>query len=418
MKKIIILFFLLLNLVVNAQEEKTVTLNVSGTGKTLEEAKINALRSAIEQAFGAFISSKTEILNDNLVKDEIVSIANGNIQKFDIISQVEIPNNGYAMTLNATVSISKLTSFAQSKGVVVEFKGGMFALKIELQKLNEESEFKAIKNLLTQTFEILQSSIDYSINVGEPNLVSSDSYSINLEIIETKNSNYAVCWDYFKSTVSKIALNDFEANELTKNGKELCYLYLDNSGYRFRNEKSINALFNFSMISSMLASNTFFIKNNLGVVKIPSKIAKFFNSHNNDLPIDEYNKSLQFNVELITIPEQLDVKCPRFNGSFLNYVKTYGYNMDDFLNLDLTVGKNENNPYRIIFRNDKYLKITTNFDYSNNEKKSTNYNLDYSLSEIKKIETFEIEKKPFEDLIINRDKYRIIEVQKPFVPKK
>ena len=56
----------------NANSENEVTLTVSGNGKTLEEAKNNALRSAIEQAFGAYISSKTEILNDNLVKDEIV----------------------------------------------------------------------------------------------------------------------------------------------------------------------------------------------------------------------------------------------------------------------------------------------------------------------------------------------------------
>ena len=60
--------------------DKTVTLVVSGQGKSQDEAKQKALRSAIEQAFGAFISSKTEILNDNLVKDEIVSVANGNIQ--------------------------------------------------------------------------------------------------------------------------------------------------------------------------------------------------------------------------------------------------------------------------------------------------------------------------------------------------
>ena len=123
-----------------ASDDKTVTLTVSGTGKTLEEAKLNALRSAIEQAFGAFISSKTELLNDSLVKDEIVSITAGNVQKFDIVSQVEVPNVGYAMTLNTTVSISKLTSFAESKGVIVEFKGGMFGLKIKLQKLNEQSE--------------------------------------------------------------------------------------------------------------------------------------------------------------------------------------------------------------------------------------------------------------------------------------
>jgi hypothetical protein len=48
------------------------------------------LRSAIEQAFGAFISSKTEILNDNLVKDEIVSVSNGNIQKFEVLSEAQI----------------------------------------------------------------------------------------------------------------------------------------------------------------------------------------------------------------------------------------------------------------------------------------------------------------------------------------
>ena len=41
-----------------AQEaDKTVTLVVNGQGKTPDEAKQNALRSAIEQAFGAFISS-------------------------------------------------------------------------------------------------------------------------------------------------------------------------------------------------------------------------------------------------------------------------------------------------------------------------------------------------------------------------
>ena len=43
-----------------AQEERMVSLTVSGQGKTLEEAKHSALRNAIEQAFGAFISSKTE----------------------------------------------------------------------------------------------------------------------------------------------------------------------------------------------------------------------------------------------------------------------------------------------------------------------------------------------------------------------
>jgi hypothetical protein len=65
-KSLIIIVVLLLNFTIHAQEDKTVKIIVSGTGKTIEEAKSNALRSAIEQAFGAFISTKTEILNTTL----------------------------------------------------------------------------------------------------------------------------------------------------------------------------------------------------------------------------------------------------------------------------------------------------------------------------------------------------------------
>ena len=131
MKQLFLIVALAMNVSAYSQDDKTVTLVVSGQGKTQDEAKQNALRSAIEQAFGTFISSKTEILNDNLVKDEIVSVANGNIQKFEIISEVQIPNGGYATSLKATVSITKLTSFVESKGVDVEFKGGLFALNIQ-----------------------------------------------------------------------------------------------------------------------------------------------------------------------------------------------------------------------------------------------------------------------------------------------
>ena len=47
--------------------EKTVLLTVSGQGSSLDNARQSALRTAIEQAFGTFISAKTEILNDNMM---------------------------------------------------------------------------------------------------------------------------------------------------------------------------------------------------------------------------------------------------------------------------------------------------------------------------------------------------------------
>ena len=155
MKKLLLLLTLAFTITASAQEDKTVTLTVSGQGKTQDEAKQVALRSAIEQAFGAFISSKTEILNDNLVKDEIVSVTNGNIQKFDVLSEVQIPDGGYATTLKAVVSVTKLTSFCESKGVEVEFKGALFAFNINQQKINEQNEIKAINDIINVVSKII-----------------------------------------------------------------------------------------------------------------------------------------------------------------------------------------------------------------------------------------------------------------------
>jgi len=210
MRKLLLLIVLLSTVIVKAQEDKTVTLTVSGTGKTLEEAKSNALRSAIEQAFGAFISSKTEILNDNLVKDEIVSVTNGNVKKFDIVSQVEIPNNGYAMTLNATVSISKLTSFAQSKGVSIEIKGGLFAANIIQQELNEKAEVISLQNILNTSNELLKKSFDYSIEtIGNPTL-NNGNYDIPLKVSVKLNKNFYQFRKYFINSISGLTMSDSE----------------------------------------------------------------------------------------------------------------------------------------------------------------------------------------------------------------
>ena len=74
-----IIAVLLFPLILQAQP-KEVSLIVTGEGATKEEATNNALRSAVEQAFGVFVSANTEILNDELIKDEIATISSGNIK--------------------------------------------------------------------------------------------------------------------------------------------------------------------------------------------------------------------------------------------------------------------------------------------------------------------------------------------------
>jgi len=238
MKRIIlILTFIALSVTIYAQEDKTVTLTVSGQGQTQDEAKQNALRNAIEQAFGAFISSNTEILNDELVKDEIVSVSNGNIQKFQIISEVKIPNGGYATSLKATVSVSKLTSFVESKGVVVEFKGSILAANVKQQMLNEQNEIKSIGNIVSTCKEILDLSCDFSIVRGEPKQKNNDNnnWAVPISINVNFNKNIEQFDQYLLNSIEGIAMSNDEVSQYNQLEKKTYKIALGN-GNEFSGE--------------------------------------------------------------------------------------------------------------------------------------------------------------------------------------
>ena len=173
-----------------ANPKDEVALTVSADGTTKEEATKIALRSAIEQAYGAFVSANTTILNDEMVKDEIVTISNGNIKSYQEVASALLPNGRTTVTLNAIVSISKLTSYAQSKGATTEFAGATFAMNVKMMELNKQNEMKALDNLILQIKEILPTAFDLELIVGEPQLYSNrNPFS---EYNTTINSVYGV----------------------------------------------------------------------------------------------------------------------------------------------------------------------------------------------------------------------------------
>ena len=142
---------------IQPQDDKIVTLIINGQGKTPDEAKQSALLNAIEKAFGTFISTRTELLGDSLVKNEIISVTNGNIKNFDLISETLVPNIGYQTTLKVTLSVSKLLSFVESKGGVINLNSGAFSYNVKKEDFYTKNETDVIKNffstrLLSQNF--------------------------------------------------------------------------------------------------------------------------------------------------------------------------------------------------------------------------------------------------------------------------
>ena len=215
-----------------AQDDKTVTLVTNGTGATLEQATQNALRSAIEQAFGTFISSNTQIMNDELVKDEIVSVANGNIQDYKVISETEIPNVGFAISLKSTVSVTKLTSFVKSKGVKVEVEGGLFATNIKIKQLNEQNELKAIQDMFEVLEKIIEESFDYSLIISEP-FQSDEDWRLDAVVDISFNKNIINFKNYLYNTMKSISLTPDGVNNYKEiNRPTFSFsLYLDSDNF-------------------------------------------------------------------------------------------------------------------------------------------------------------------------------------------
>jgi hypothetical protein len=212
MKKIyIVLLLLIQTLFSKAEEIKSVTLITSGQGKTQDEAKQNALRNAIEQTFGAFISSHTEIVNDNVVKDEIISVSNGNIEKYEILAEEKLPNGYYSSTLSVSISTINLKSYFLNKGFEIEFDGNTFAANLKLMNQNKKNEEKLIDEIINQLVSISKKPYKFQIKAKDPiKQYNSEMFDVELEI-------NAILSDSVFYEILKILRNTLKAISITSN---------------------------------------------------------------------------------------------------------------------------------------------------------------------------------------------------------
>lgn len=210
-------------------ELNEVTLTTIGTAPSKEQAVNQALRSAIEQAFGTFISANTKIVNDALTKDEIVSLSSGNIKNYEELSCATLSNGNTTVSLRATVSIQKLTTYAKSHGSQCEFAGNTFAQNMKLRELYRQNEAKAIENLLEQLELMMPYAFQYSINItGEPKEYGS-SYKVPFSVAINASENSNAAMTLIRTTLSSISLPEQELLNYKSTGSDFCVVKIVSS---------------------------------------------------------------------------------------------------------------------------------------------------------------------------------------------
>ena len=172
---------------------------------------------------------------------------------------MQIPDGGYAITLKASVSVSKLTSFCESKGISVEFNGSLFTLNVNQQILNEENENKSIQNLLITLKKIIENSLDYNIKADNPISISNDNVSwyIPLTISFSINENFSLFNNYIVNTLRGLAMPSNEVDNYKALGKKIYSLNINGEQLHFRKEESVKTILtelNFYFVKCVLES--------------------------------------------------------------------------------------------------------------------------------------------------------------------
>ena len=203
MNRLVFLFFsLLLISNIHSQNEQTINITTTGTGLTKNDAINDALRNALEQTYGGFISSKTNITDDELFNDEVVAITSGEIHDYELVSETNI-ESGYAVTIVAKISQTGLNNFVtQSGGDAVSFDVNVFNVKIKLQRLNEKAEIKSINNILEILEEIYGRSIEFEFTSSNPKINEKNKkWRVDFELTTKYNENIINFIDYFSSSI-------------------------------------------------------------------------------------------------------------------------------------------------------------------------------------------------------------------------
>lgn len=111
-------------------------IEVAGDGDTVQQARMNGFRLAVEQAIGTLISSETEVQNGRIVRDEIISYAAGFVDRFEVINE-QATARGVRVSMRVWVKKSALSDRLLNRtGASGQIDGARAS--VQLQTLNQE----------------------------------------------------------------------------------------------------------------------------------------------------------------------------------------------------------------------------------------------------------------------------------------
>jgi len=159
------------------EPEKVEKVIVTGMGINADKALQNAIRNAVEQVVGTYVSSDTMVKDSQLIKDEILSFSGGYVKESKIIS-TDKDDDLVKIKLEALVVATKLKRKIQALNITVKDIDGDSLFGEAVSKINANVKASALLNKIMSKYP--QSA--YDMTIGKPEIASTNNESNQVNI--------------------------------------------------------------------------------------------------------------------------------------------------------------------------------------------------------------------------------------------
>lgn len=193
----------------------------NGFGITKEKALANAFRDAIKQYVGIVLDSETILLNDQLIKDQILTLSNGSIESYEILNESQ-EDGIYIIEIKAIVkdqniqnqidsSISSKSSITFDNKIMTQMKNSQARLETKEETSDDQGLFV---NKYLNDFKNtgLDSVLSVTITDLKLNLSPLDDTRLNYDLeynLSFNLSKYQTAIDQLENNFRKIGLKEY-----------------------------------------------------------------------------------------------------------------------------------------------------------------------------------------------------------------
>lgn len=236
-RKIFIVIFLFITSVANSQNDYNVDIKCFGTGKSIDEAKFDAMERSVNRVILAFlkITSVPPNLDSSFRTSKIPFLTSGIVNDINTIDTMYVSDTVKCVFLNLNISINNLKKYFLDKKFVLDLEGNEYTYSIQKNILNEISEIKNVEVISDLAHSLFESSFEFNLKSYAPDPLEGSSAKYDFHQIVYVKANHKI--DRANDLLEKfLPIASLSPEELQK------YKSLNKTFYTFHLKKKDNSM--------------------------------------------------------------------------------------------------------------------------------------------------------------------------------